>query len=354
MFLALLADEHPRRAVLAGLCGGLAALTRFDGLFLAPALVAAAILFPRRRRMLLIVLGAFVLVVAPGLLWKRAYYGSFLPNCGFAKTVVEPDLRAPLAFLGTVLAKSWETYTLWDFVFRSAALVCFFVAFGASCLLGRQRDERAALFCAIVTAFAVFTSAGFLNVQTWMPGYRYHVPLLPLLGIGAGLGFARLLRLRRAGETGWAAAAAVIALLAVAWPQIALGRGLMMYADFYRAWLHADHEPTGLWLREHAAKDATIAVYDAGLVPYLSERPTIDLGGLNDRTIATLVKRGRQAEAAEYVLDRKPAYLVLAPRFPVDVTLYAHPRFQRDYRLLFVSGRPGVPAEYHLFLYQRN
>lgn len=329
----------------------LAALTRFDGLFLGGALLVAAALC-RRRRAHLAALGVFALVAAPGVLWKRAYYGTFLPNCGFVKTVFAPDITAPLGFLRRVLFESPERYTLLGFLYVNAALVALALVYALWCLFGRTRDEAGITFCVVAGGVAVLGSVGFLNVQTWMPGLRYHVPFLPLLAVGAAIGCARLARL--AGAFPGGATATVLGLVVlVAWPQIALSQVLLGYADFYRAWVHADHEPTGMWLRQNAGKDALIGVYDAGMVPFLSECATLDLGGLNDRTIATLLKEKRTAEAAEYVLDRNPAFLVLAP-FPVDAVLSRSERFQRSYRLLFVSGRQDVAAEYHLFVFRRN
>jgi len=359
--LVLLPAARPRHAVLAGLSGGLAALTRFDGLFLGVALLAGAALRPRRRRAYLVALGVFALVAAPGLLWKRAYYGTFLPNCGFVKTVFAPDLTAPLAFLRRALLESPERYMLLAFLYVHAALVVLALVYAVWCLVARPRDEAGRSFCVVAGAFAVLGSIGFLNVQTWMPGLRYHVPFLPLLAVAAAIGCGRLARFAGA-LPGGAAVTAVAVVVLVAWPQIAASRVLLGYADFYRAWVLADHEPTAAWLRENAGKDALIAVYDAGMVPFVSERPTLDLGGLNDRTIATLVKEHRAAEAAEYVLDRNPTFLVLAPfplrpglsPFPVDTALARSPRFQQSYRLLFVSGRQGVAAEYHLYVLRRN
>ena len=361
VFFLLLADERPHAALLAGFFGGLAALTRFDGLFLGGALLAAAALRPRRRRAPLVALAVFALIAAPGMLWKRAYYGTFLPNCGFAKTVFDPDLTAPFGFLRRVLLESPERYTLVGFFYANEALVVVALVYGVWCLVGRPRDEKGASFCVVAGGVAVLGAVGFLNVQTWMPGFRYHLPFLPLLAVAAAIGCARLARIARA-LPGGATTTVVALLVLVAWPQIAVTQVLVGYADWYRAWVHADHEPTGLWLRENAGNDALIGVFDAGMVPFLAERRTLDLGGLNERTIATLLKQKRSAEAAEYVLDRKPTFLVLAPfplyaglsPFPVDAALSTNPRFREDYRLLFVSGRPDVIGEYHLFVFRRN
>lgn len=347
----LLSGDDPRTWVWAGVSAGLAAITRFDGLFMAPAMLTGAALFRSRRRALVFALTAFLLVVFPCLLWKSAYYGSVFPNCGFAKTRFQLDVTHPLVTLWA-LYSSPERRWLFRFLDTNAALVLLFAVYGCASLMERSRSGG--FFFVVAALFVAFTMVGFLNVHSWMPGFRYYVPLLPLLSIGAAVGLARLTSLRSGAPSGVATTAFVVVLLLVLGPQIGFGRGLLAYANRYRTWLQEDHEPTGLWIRAHAAPGAVIGLNDAGLVPYLAERTTIDLGGLNDRTIAMRMKDNVASGAAAYVLDRKPAFLILAPPFPLDIALASEARFRREYRLLFVSGRPDSrAAEYHLFVYAR-
>jgi arabinofuranosyltransferase len=62
-----------------------AALTRPDGLMLVAAVVLAAAFLPRRRRSLFCLLP--LLAVLGHLLWRRAYYGDWVPNTFYAKLV---------------------------------------------------------------------------------------------------------------------------------------------------------------------------------------------------------------------------------------------------------------------------
>jgi hypothetical protein len=193
----------------------------------------------------------------------------------------------------------------------------------------------------------------YLNVKAWMPGHRYQVPLLPMLAIGATIGVERLVRLGGRARAGLALMT-VVALLALVYrTHRPLGDGLLRYADRYRNWVREDHRGTGLWLREHTPADAVIGIFDAGVLPYVSERTAIDLGGLNDSTVAALVRSNDVAGAAAYVLRRQPSYLILVPMFPVDRALLASDEFTQRYRLLFVSGRRGMPVDYHLSVYER-
>jgi hypothetical protein len=208
-------------------------------------------------------------------------------------------------------------------------------------------------FVVTTVTFAVITLTAYLNIAALMPGYRYQVPLLPLLAIGAAIGVERALRVAGSARAGLAAVTLVALLALVYRAQRPLDDGLVRYADRYRAWLREDHRATGLWLRDHTPADAVIGIYDAGMVPYMSERTTIDLGGLNDSTIATVLRSAQVPRGVAYVLERRPSYLILVRIFPVDRALLASEEFTQRYRLVFVSGLRGMRVDYHLAVYER-
>ncbi len=73
----------------------------------------------------------------------------------------------------------------------------------------------------------------------------------------------------------------------------------------------------GEWIKNNTDKDITIAVNTAGAIPYYSERKTIDMLGLNDRTIARRKLTQQQKDMfrnsfghikgdGDYVLSKKP------------------------------------------------
>ena len=71
------------------------------------------------------------------------------------------------------------------------------------------------------------------------------------------------------------------------------------------------------WLDAKVPAEAVIATGGAGIVPYYTRRPTIDMYGLADEHIAHLppLKQGFRTVAHEkyapgYVLDRRPDYIV--------------------------------------------
>ena len=71
-------------------------------------------------------------------------------------------------------------------------------------------------------------------------------------------------------------------------------------------------QAAGIYLQENYPPDTLVALNPAGIIPYYSQLPTIDMLGLNDTYIAHHGKRdrslryGHQAGDGEYVLSREP------------------------------------------------
>lgn len=149
------------------------------------------------------------------------------------------------------------------------------------------------------------------GVYVWMVGGdnlvggRMLIPVLPLLFSGLVLMIKHALP-----RYGWALG--IITLAAI----------VTFYGytqdDFVSA--HTDRwrrnfpirQAAGLYLKENFPKDTLVAVNPAGIIPYYSELPTIDMLGLNDPYISHYGNRdysldyGHQAGDGKYVLSRKP------------------------------------------------
>ncbi len=86
-----------------------------------------------------------------------------------------------------------------------------------------------------------------------------------------------------------------------------------------RGWDLERRTACGRWLAQNARPGETLAIHSAGIIPYYSGLPTIDMWGLNDRHIGRLrmedMGRNKRATGHEkkddaYVLKRRPTYLV--------------------------------------------
>ena len=84
----------------------------------------------------------------------------------------------------------------------------------------------------------------------------------------------------------------------------------------------------GDWIAEHTPTDTVLAIHSVGVIPYYAGRKTIDMWGLNDRTIAKTPAEsfgeglaGHEKSNPEYVFSRKPDL------FLPEVNLFQPQRF---------------------------
>lgn len=327
------------RGVALASLGALAALTRPEGVVAFPVLVACALLFgpPERRRPLARALGASGLLFV-GLLAlyhgaRVAYFDAVWPTPFLSKGVADRSL-----------IDSWLV-NLRQFFFRQsnyyAPLAYYYIALGLPAAVGvalaikrgqRRRLEYSAL--ALVLVYAVL----YLNFADWMPGMRYHAPLIgpllvafSLLGpelrdwMGAGARDGHLPYLLLVGTLGLFSLSS-LSVLRLDSQQLQDGTQSSLVA-------------LGLWLRENAPAGATLAMSDVGATPYYSRLRTIDINpdSLTDRHIA------EQGWSSDYFFAANPDVVVLTafslsePDFyPQHEALYALPEFQAAYERIGV------------------
>ncbi|MEE2663714.1 MAG: hypothetical protein VX681_06320 [Myxococcota bacterium] len=216
--------------------------------------------------------------------WKLLYYGSVLPN----------SFAAKLTGGGWVAdgALQWGRFVLW---YGVGPLIALFTIQAALAGKVPGRCGRAVLWVAsalLASSFAYLTFAGgdFMEFRFLVPVAAYAYLALALL-LDAGCA--------RFGARGRGVVAAVtVSLLSLSSyahsitfhtdPDLRMD-GIPQLGDFYGRY------PDGAWdrigsalARELAGTDAVIAVTAAGAIPYYSRLESVDLWGLNDRTIPTL------------------------------------------------------------------
>jgi hypothetical protein len=120
-----------------------------------------------------------------------------------------------------------------------------------------------------------------------------------------------------------------------------------------RGWIHLAH-----WISNHTAPDSTIATDAAGIIPYYSNRYSIDMFGLTDEHVAHLEVPvtekstvGHEKYDPSYILERKPDYIVStwldAQGHAVAAGLGAvREQVEQSYKLVAVAKvREGAPAD---------
>lgn len=290
----------------------------------------------------------FVAIVSIHLLWRKHYYGAWVPNTFAAKT---GDLS--MQIVGGL-----------DYLKKYAAHegpLAIFAVLGVGVALGkRNRWMLGFATIAVCTTTYVAVVGG-----DWMPLHRFATSLQPFSYLVIGLGIGSLVEERRA-QLNWGLAILGLAVLA--------HRGERLEADRRKILV----EEKGFWDRAaggvaHWFKSAEaergrpkiageIALGDIGQVGYETGLPIVDLLGLVDPVVARLPggythKTGLGFR--DYFFQRKPRYFVLIsaqndcvhPSVTGSISLYRDPRFRPAYT---VSGRVLLTGGFSWCIYEKN
>lgn len=329
-----------RDADVMGLLLGFAVLARADAALFTALFYAGAVLAHGMRPRTLIararLLPIPILFFLGQEIFRRAYYGEWLPNTAYVKVAFTLHrLRTGLKY-DLMGVRS-------EFVFIALALV------GCAALwIGGKR--RQVIFLATIAAgwlFYIFVIGGDI-----FPSYRHFVPAMAIMGfLVAGCGLLTLEAPFRFSRV----RVAVFLVLTL----------LVLTSDLFsplETW-EREGKSIGLFLRTAFGAKHPLLVSDAaGVVPYYAEMDVIDPLGLNDHHIARhlVADRGRgwvghELGDGQYVLDHKPDLLLLSnfqsdAGFPADEQLLADPRFPAHYQLIHIDAGPPNPIRAGLYI----
>jgi len=363
-FLALLsvalswAGPRPGNGMraLAGVSLALAALTRPEGLLVAVLVLGARTWQDRVEktpiaRPLLAAMVPFLVIIVPYEVWRTAFYGYPFPNTFYAKTGISVALvERGAAYTWTFVTEHW----------LPVALMFVGVAVGIASIIasrGRREDgsrravgsETSGLRLALVLLVVVYCSYIVVVGGDWLVADRFFVPLLApivLLGVEAARLAISSLPLSVVWRSMWAVALVVAVVLytrdAVQLEDRQGTVGLRTESDMINTeWWGA----AGLWLRDNTPPQTLVAAQGVGAIAYYSQRPVIDLLGLNDVHIAHVEvadmgegKAGHEKSDPAYVLSRSPDYILVVWKYyfaPVQQQL------DREYHSINVRNQRG-------------
>jgi hypothetical protein len=305
----------PRSAAVSGLLFALVALTHPEGALFFVATVVF-LLVKGRAREWIPGLASFALVFGGFLVWRVWYYGDLLPNTYYAKS--------GLGLLAIVRGAKY----LFEFFKSYGGPVVPFLAL-VPLFWGPPSSAVQYLAC---------LAAAYLGFVIWVGGdnfaeFRFIVPILPILYLLAAEGAVRGVRELRNRRSAWnRRRAAPLAALAAFTAAFMLAPVVYSFAPQLRG-LAADAPLTdanqlvtiGEWLRGFAPADSSIAVGEAGAIPYVTGWRTLDGFGLSDRDIA----RAPRVPNAVGVRKKSPAFVIarLLDWQPDFVEFYGVPGF---------------------------
>ncbi len=292
---------------ISGFIWSLAALTRPEGILIGPMIIVLNFFESReftrqKREVLLKRFTAFAVPVMWHFMWRKFFYGEWLPNTFYAKT----GNHGELIYTGL-------TYSA-HFLLEGGFLLLFLMILGLF-----VRPRICGIWTSLCTVLVYFMYVIWVGGD-WMPGYRFFLPILPLMIMPASVFIVWLFH--RDSRAGFITLSIVVAYMSLT--------GLLGQRAFIQNSLISTIKngsppvdvlvELGLHLREVAPSYAVIAVVPAGKVPYYSKLQSIDMRGLCDRHIAgTEIPKdikhslpGHLKRDPQYVLNLKPDYIILS------------------------------------------
>jgi hypothetical protein len=349
MVTRALTDETWRRAAIAGALVGVATVLRPEGFGYACALVVPlAIATTGRWKRCGAYAATYVAIVAPMEMWRWLTFRHLLPNTYYAKASFS------FSILGRG-ASQLETFLTLHLGWLAIAALAW--------IAWRRRGAwlvPAALAAASMANVIVVGGDGFVL-------FRFLLPALPALAIALVVGVEDLtqrfaIARRMLAVVGaivvfdaWLVLAPFLPTRTLTWRDTSSPRARLRDVEH----ITDDYFVVGEWLRQSVPPGTWIALNAAGIVPYVSRLPTIDMLGLTDEHIAHAPiplgtgAIGHEKHDGAYVLSRRPAIVLLGlprllhaplppdkldawmaqwlPYLPGDGEIYRDPGFRRDY-----------------------
>jgi hypothetical protein len=329
----VLEEEEAGPSTTTWLLLGLLPLIRSDAhaLFAAGALFAAAVARDRGKALR----GVATAAIAPlaHLLFRYTYYGEILPNTYYLKVAGNPlgvRLRAGASYL------AYFGVFYWMYVLLS----------GIGAWASGKSAKRALLLSLLLPIASTWWVGGDMYF-----GARFLAPIVPVLMVLALVAVRDLCAERNPAERALTASLVLSSFIGTGF-LLVLGSGFSLIRLDNGG--PAQSLVTALAIARNTGPDAKIAVHAAGMVPYFSRRPAIDVLGKTDPVVAHLPAMG--PEIGHNKLDPAHSLGRLAP--DLVVMLWLPPGFggctERDRAIVGSAAPPWVAALYLSEPFQRD
>lgn len=310
MYLYLTEHQSRMRLTAGALCWSLVAVTRPEGIALVIAVCTHRLLFrhaePGGKGHIAAWSSLAALPYLGLLLFRYLYFGTLVPNTFFAKTggginqVVAGISYTVHYFLGDSMQVAWLG------ICGIAVVKCLF--------LRRMNAVFSAIICLclVIGAYQSFIIA---VGGDWMPDYRFFAHIAPLMAMLLASSLSFLLQEQAMGHADpltvpagrrLAILLAIALLIQTAATLPFFGRSLTHARNIGN--MNRMNLSVGMWLKKRMPT-ATMAVTDAGALPYTTGFYTLDMVGLLDAHIAHLPGGLHEKFDAPYILDKQPTYI---------------------------------------------
>lgn len=325
-----------RRLFYAGsIAFGFLSLVRPEQIFIWALTMAATMIFipPRARKVFVLASFPTIILYGAQLLWRWYYYDALLPNTVYAK-------------VGWTLQQhiNGVKYALGGLISTTGVLALSYLALPWVLRQG-VHWKLLAFFSTAFILFAAFSGGD------WMPGYRFLVPVMPVLWITTIAAVIVVQNSLSMSLPKWMVVSLVVFLaLGSFFNERRLVRAEHQYPTGFKevTWYSARyHYYVAKKLREVIPTGSVLALGECGLIPYFNLHIRImDNFGLMDKQIAKLPGMHVTKLTVDYFLHRNPDfYLMMVEAYDSPKTGEPQPTHP-DGRMLM--GSPDFRARYKI------
>ena len=262
--------------------------------------------------------GTFLITYAPYFLWRIVYYKNILPHTFVAK---QTGFELLLFFERLIFYLPLIIILLPTF-----SIIVFYCSKRSNFRIRNVNRQYIILITLTLSIILLF-------LTSWMPGYRFTVPIIPLvyLLLPKPLNFLlttyrNKFRLRILSKNFTFITITIICILNFS--QIFT---FYPFVDIYGTGIKECNTVLGKWINENSSENESLAVWDAGVIPFYSNIRTIDIypDSLQDLHLYN------NPEDADYILDQNITFLILNDEYFSYIK--ADVRFLNNYRLIFYA-----------------
>lgn len=337
----------------------LLALTRPEGILMVILLAFGLVYRGKSKRIQWLLAATLLLVpVLAFQVWRRMYFGDWLPNSVQAKHY--PGFFNPESVKAFIAFGAY--YAL---IPMALGFLFYFVEADREGKAESPRSGLRSAFGLLALVFVGISLAVYAKSHLFMNfSGRFFAPMAPMLLIGAGIladnGWASFYAIRNQRPKRWRIALGVIlcsglvqlAMLGAKW------KSELAWVMRYQGIMEEEYKPVAQLLKSRLQPGDRIVCYmDAGAIPYFSSAKVTDFGRLNDAYLPTLPQGS--PKAIDYFFDSKPKAAVFTSQSPSRLAyldeahlIQSDPRFSA-FDLLEVFSARNVD-DYFQFVYFRR
>ncbi|MFX0178066.1 MAG: hypothetical protein ACFE85_17750 [Candidatus Hodarchaeota archaeon] len=267
---------------------------------------------------MLIFLAVFLMIYLPYFIWRIMYYNSFLPHTFIAKQA---------NFNLVVLFERFLFY-IPLIVFLTPILIIII----ANIIKNRNLFIRDQLrFYLIILIFVL--SIVLMLITSWMPGFRLAIPIITLiyLLLPKSINFLEIFNEKIRNDKDLFKKIKFFSIGLIGISNCLLIFTFYPFVNYYGIGIKECNITLGKWINENSSENSTLAVWDAGTIPFYADIKTVDIypESLQDLHIFN------NPEDVDYIFGLNITFLILNDEYfdyiKNDI------RFSTNYHLIFYA-----------------